>query len=152
MVVFHPPSTHSMNLAVRFQAGPVPFLLSSAEQYPWEDLTLEHPQLLVLGPHDTSNMPQLEAVAQPTTGHWMSCSASARRADNLQTQWDTYSNVLSNPFCQQRLILGKLPVNKRGRLGFLLHFSKRNHIICHGCWSPDTYSQVKTTDLWVCLS
>lgn len=88
------------------------------------------------------------------------CSLSVlhclRRAHNLQTRWDTYSNVLSNPFRQKHLILGKSPVNKRGRheeqLGFLLHFCKRNHIICHGCWSPGTYSQMKTTDLWVCLS
>lgn len=156
MVVFHPPSTCSMDLAVRFPAGPVPFLLFSLEQYLGKDFMLEHPRSIVLGPHVTSNMPQLEAVAQPTTGHGVSCTASARRADHLQTQWDTYSHVLSNPFPQQHYILGKSLVNKGGRheeqLGFLLHFCKRNHIICHGCSSPGTYSQVKTTDLCICLS
>lgn len=37
----------------------------SLEEYPWKDLLLEHPRSLVLGLRVTSNMPQLEAVAQP---------------------------------------------------------------------------------------
>lgn len=72
-----------------------------------------------------------EPAAQPTTGHWVSCIASARRGDHLQTQWDTYLDVLSNPFCQQHLILGKTPVNRRGRheeqLSFLLQ-EKPHHL------------------------
>lgn len=156
MVVFHPPSTCSMDLAVRFQAGRVPFLpflftrgvplkrsLAWASQVTCAWTTC-HLQYAPAG------------SCSPTTGHSVSCTASAWRADNLQTQWDIYLDVLSNPFCQQHLILGNSPVNKRGRheeqLGFLLHFCRRSHIIPCSCWSPGTHSQVKTTDLWVCLS